>query len=44
MQEDTAQSSIEKFISAFNASDDSYVTELISQELTSEVVFWVRLC
>ncbi|WP_327708353.1 nuclear transport factor 2 family protein [Streptomyces sp. NBC_00464] len=39
-QEETAQSAIDTFISAFNASDDSYVTALLSQALTSDVVFW----
>lgn len=37
---ETAQSAIDTFISAFNASDDSYVTALLSQALTSDVVFW----
>ncbi|CAL9553988.1 hypothetical protein SUDANB145_04481 [Streptomyces sp. enrichment culture] len=40
MHEEAAQSAIDTFISAFNASDDSYVTELLSQALTSDVVFW----
>ncbi|MFF2847753.1 nuclear transport factor 2 family protein [Streptomyces sp. NPDC058001] len=40
MQEEAAQSAIDTFISAFNASTDSYVTELLSQALTSDVVFW----
>ncbi|MFJ4798587.1 nuclear transport factor 2 family protein [Kitasatospora purpeofusca] len=40
MQEETAQSAIDTFISAFNASDDSYVPALLSQALTSDVVFW----
>ncbi|MFC8368474.1 MULTISPECIES: hypothetical protein [unclassified Streptomyces] len=40
MHEETAQSAIDTFISAFNASDDSYVTGLLSQALTSDVVFW----
>ncbi|GEK01347.1 nuclear transport factor 2 family protein [Streptomyces sp. 1-11] len=40
MQEETARSAIDTFISAFNASDDSYVTALLSQALTSDVVFW----
>ncbi|WDV34465.1 hypothetical protein OIM90_20070 [Streptomyces sp. AD16] len=39
-QEETARSAIDTFISAFNASDDSYVTALLSQALTSDVVFW----
>ncbi|GAA3415038.1 hypothetical protein GCM10018952_37960 [Streptosporangium vulgare] len=30
MQEETARSAIDTFISAFNASDDSYVTALLS--------------
>ncbi|BFP54502.1 hypothetical protein SCMC78_43090 [Streptomyces sp. CMC78] len=40
MQETTARSAIDTFISAFNASDDSYVTALLAQALTSDVVFW----
>ncbi|MEU8461633.1 nuclear transport factor 2 family protein [Streptomyces sp. NPDC029003] len=40
MQEETARSAIDTFISAFNASDDSYVTALLSQALTSDVIFW----
>lgn len=40
MQEEAARSAIDTFISAFNASDDSYVTALLSQALTSDVVFW----
>lgn len=40
MQEETARSAIDTFISAFNASDDSFVTALLSQALTSDVVFW----
>lgn len=40
MQEETARSAIDMFISAFNASDDTYVTALLSQALTSDVVFW----
>ncbi|MGW2844466.1 hypothetical protein ACWC5G_05705, partial [Streptomyces sp. NPDC001274] len=38
MQDETACSAIDTFISAFNASDDSYVTDLLSQALTSDVV------
>jgi hypothetical protein len=40
MQEEIARSAIDTFISAFNASDDNYVTTLLSQALTSDVVFW----
>ena len=40
MQEEIARSAIDTFISAFNASDDSYVTALLSQALTTDVVFW----
>ncbi|MFI1191604.1 nuclear transport factor 2 family protein [Streptomyces californicus] len=40
MQEETAQSAIDTFLSAFNALDDRYVIELLSQALTSDVVFW----
>ncbi len=40
MQEEIARSAIDTFISAFNASDDSHVTALLSQALTSDVVFW----
>ncbi|MFD7744548.1 nuclear transport factor 2 family protein [Streptomyces sp. NPDC059698] len=40
MQEETAQSAIDTFLSAFNALDDHYVAELLSQALTSDVVFW----
>ncbi|MFI6209679.1 nuclear transport factor 2 family protein [Streptomyces sp. NPDC051041] len=40
MQEETAQSAIDTFVSAFNASDDSYVTALLSQALTSDVILW----
>ncbi|MEU0689316.1 nuclear transport factor 2 family protein [Streptomyces uncialis] len=40
MQEDAAQSAIDTFISAFNASNDTYVTSLLSQALTSDVVLW----
>ncbi|GCD35326.1 hypothetical protein OEIGOIKO_03069 [Streptomyces chrestomyceticus JCM 4735] len=39
MQEETAQSAIDTFLSAFNASDDSRVTALLAQALTSDVVF-----
>lgn len=35
-----ARSAIDTFVSAFNASDDNYVTSLLSQALTSDVVFW----
>ncbi|GAA4219569.1 nuclear transport factor 2 family protein [Actinocatenispora rupis] len=40
MHEETARSAIDRFISAFNASDDSRATALLSQALTSDVVFW----
>lgn len=40
MHADTAQSAIDTFVSAFNASDDAYVTSLLSQALTSDVVLW----
>ncbi|MDN0198347.1 nuclear transport factor 2 family protein [Streptomyces sp. S.PNR 29] len=40
MLEEAAQSAIDMFLSAFNASDDGYVTALLSQALTSDVVFW----
>ncbi|WP_328913856.1 MULTISPECIES: nuclear transport factor 2 family protein [unclassified Streptomyces] len=40
MQEKAAQSAIDLFIAAFNASADSYVTELLSQALTPDVIFW----
>ncbi|MGA5700617.1 nuclear transport factor 2 family protein [Peterkaempfera bronchialis] len=40
MQEETARFAIDTFISAFSASNDSYVTALLSQALTSDVVFW----
>ncbi|WP_030763114.1 nuclear transport factor 2 family protein [Streptomyces griseus] len=40
MQEETARSAIDTFISAFNAPDDRHVTALLSQALTSDVVFW----
>ncbi|MCQ8773628.1 nuclear transport factor 2 family protein [Streptomyces telluris] len=40
MQEETAQSAIDTFISAFNASDDTYVTTLLAQALTSDVILW----
>ncbi|MEU2561568.1 nuclear transport factor 2 family protein [Streptomyces longispororuber] len=40
MQEETARAAIDMFISAFNTSDDSYVPALLSQALTSDVVFW----
>ncbi|WP_327236198.1 nuclear transport factor 2 family protein [Streptomyces sp. NBC_01317] len=40
MQEETARAAIDTFISAFNALEDSYVTALLSQALTSDVVFW----
>ncbi|WP_424852206.1 nuclear transport factor 2 family protein [Streptomyces sp. SAI-170] len=40
MQEELARTAIDTFISAFNASDDSYVTSLLSQALTPDVVFW----
>ncbi|MEV6177542.1 nuclear transport factor 2 family protein [Streptomyces sp. NPDC052016] len=40
MQVETAQSAIDTFISAFNASEDAYVTALLSQALTPDVVFW----
>ncbi|MFF4343085.1 nuclear transport factor 2 family protein [Kitasatospora sp. NPDC001540] len=40
MQEETARSAIDTFISAFNAPEDSHVTALLSRALTSDVVFW----
>ncbi|MEU2284598.1 nuclear transport factor 2 family protein [Streptomyces sp. NPDC013178] len=40
MQEETAQSAIDTFISAFNASEDSYVTSLLSQALAPDVTLW----
>ncbi|MFD7552709.1 MULTISPECIES: nuclear transport factor 2 family protein [unclassified Streptomyces] len=40
MQEETAQSAIDTFVSAFNASDDTYVTALLSQALTPDVILW----
>ncbi|NBM21237.1 nuclear transport factor 2 family protein [Streptomyces sp. GC420] len=40
MREHTAQGAIDIFLSAFNASTDAYVTDLISQALTPDVVFW----
>ncbi|MGW6007354.1 nuclear transport factor 2 family protein [Streptomyces sp. NPDC055210] len=40
MPEETAQSAIDTFISAFNASSDTYVIDLLSQALTSDVVLW----
>jgi hypothetical protein len=40
MHDETARSAIDTFVSAFNASDDGYVTGLLSQALTSDVVFW----
>lgn len=40
MQEETARTAIDTFISAFNASDDRDVTGLLSRSLTSDVVFW----
>ncbi len=40
MHADAAQSAIDTFVSAFNASDDAYVTSLLSQALTSDVVLW----
>ncbi|MFF9405781.1 nuclear transport factor 2 family protein [Streptomyces anandii] len=40
MDEAAAQSAIDMFVSAFNAADDRYVTELLSQALTADVVFW----
>lgn len=40
MQVETAESAIDTFVSAFNASEDSYVTALLSQALTSDVTLW----
>ncbi|WKU42716.1 nuclear transport factor 2 family protein [Streptomyces sp. VNUA116] len=40
MQEETAQGAIDTFISSFNASDDRYVTSLLAQALTSDVILW----
>lgn len=40
MHEETARSAIDLFLSAFNASDDSYVPALLSQALTSDVILW----
>ncbi len=40
MQEETARSAIDTFIAAFNASDDRHVSALLSQALTSDVIFW----
>ncbi|MBH5338117.1 nuclear transport factor 2 family protein [Streptomyces pactum] len=40
MQEDTAESAIDTFLSAFNVSDDNYVVPLLSRALTPDVVFW----
>ncbi|MGR6971677.1 nuclear transport factor 2 family protein [Streptomyces cynarae] len=40
MQEEAAESAIDMFLSAFNARDDDQVIALLSQALTSDVVFW----
>ncbi|POX58059.1 hypothetical protein C3492_40040 [Streptomyces sp. Ru62] len=40
MLEEAAQSAIDMFLSAFNARDDGQVISLLSQALTSDVVFW----
>ncbi|MGW8848134.1 nuclear transport factor 2 family protein [Streptomyces xiamenensis] len=40
MTEEAARSAIDTFISAFNTSDDSHVAALLSQALTTDVVFW----
>ncbi|MFF9279603.1 nuclear transport factor 2 family protein [Streptomyces griseosporeus] len=40
MLEENAQSAIDTFISAFNASDDGYVTGLLSLALTPDVILW----
>ncbi|MFD0304923.1 nuclear transport factor 2 family protein [Streptomyces sp. NPDC127119] len=40
MPEGTAQSAIDTFISAFNASSGTCVIDLPSQALTSDVVLW----
>ncbi|MGC5343943.1 nuclear transport factor 2 family protein [Streptomyces sp. AM 4-1-1] len=40
MQERSAQEAIDTFLSAFNASSDSYVTDLLFQALTPDVIFW----
>lgn len=40
MQEEEAQAAIDTFLSAFNASADAYVTELLAQALTPDVLFW----
>ncbi|RRQ76699.1 hypothetical protein CQW39_20190 [Streptomyces griseofuscus] len=42
-QEETARSAIDALVSAFDASDDSYVTALLCQALTSDVVLWGSL-
>ncbi|KMS89917.1 MULTISPECIES: hypothetical protein [Streptomyces] len=40
MLEEAAQSAIDMFLSAFNAREDGQVISLLSQALTSDVVFW----
>ncbi|MET8830808.1 nuclear transport factor 2 family protein [Streptomyces sp. NPDC004610] len=40
MQEETAQFAIDTFLSAFNASDDSYVPGLLAQALTPDVLLF----
>jgi hypothetical protein len=40
MQQEAAQSAIDTFLSAFNASADVYVNELLARALTFDVVFW----
>ncbi|NUW32642.1 nuclear transport factor 2 family protein [Nonomuraea sp. SMC257] len=40
MREEAAQAAIDMFLSAFNVSDDDHMTPLLSQALTSDVVFW----
>ncbi|MGK5638075.1 nuclear transport factor 2 family protein [Streptomyces sp. URMC 126] len=40
MQEEIAQSAVDTFISAFNTSEDRYVTGLLAQALTSDVILW----
>ncbi|MGW2461108.1 nuclear transport factor 2 family protein [Streptomyces sp. NPDC001761] len=40
MLEESAQSAIDMFLSAFNAREDGQVISLLSQALTPDVVFW----
>lgn len=40
MQLEPGEDAVDTFLAAFNASNQAYVTELLSRALTQDVVFW----